>query len=103
MDICTISVHLYNIQDNDAALLHKCIITIRNNQHMKTEFFSAPEKRNLKQKLAQYGAIKECAEQTGIHRTTIARILKTGEATQAVIEKMRDYLRGESKVFVEEV
>ena len=69
---------------------------------MKTEFFSAPEKRNLRQKLAQYGAIKECAAQTGIHRSTIARVLKTGEATGAVLEKMRDYMRGESKVFVEE-
>jgi len=69
---------------------------------MKTENFSKSEKQSLKRRLAQYGAIRECALQTGIHRSTIARILKTGAATETVLEKMRQYLRGESKVFVEE-
>jgi DNA invertase Pin-like site-specific DNA recombinase len=70
--------------------------------NMRTEIFSKTEKQAMKRKLAQYGAIKECAEQTGIHRTTIARILKTGEATEEVAEKMRNYLKGESRVFLEE-
>ena len=69
---------------------------------MKTENFSKPEKQSLKRRLAQYGAIRQCAEQTGIHRSTIARILKTGEATGTIAEKIRRYLRGESKVFIEE-
>lgn len=68
---------------------------------MKTEIFSKSERQAMKRKLSHYGAIKECSEQTGIHRTTVARILKTGEATEEVADKMRDYLKGESKVFIE--
>ena len=68
---------------------------------MKTENFSNTEKKALKQRLGHYGAIKECAEQTGIHRSTISRLLKTGEATAGVLQKIRRFLSGESKVFIE--
>lgn len=69
---------------------------------MITEKFLPAERRLLAKRLELYGTIADCAARTGIHRSTIARILKTGEATGTVAEKIRRYLRGESKVFIEE-
>lgn len=61
---------------------------------MITEKFSPAEKKKLKQRLSRYGAIKHCAEKTGIHRSTIARVLKTGEATTDIVLRMRNYIGG---------
>lgn len=70
---------------------------------MITQKFSRDETRKLKKLLSPYGAIKECCEKTGIHRSTISRILKTGEATSIVVVKMRSYLDGfTSRMFVEQ-
>lgn len=60
---------------------------------MITEKFSITERTQLRAVLEGYGAIKDCAEKTGIHRCTISRVLKTGEATTPVISKLRIYLQ----------
>ncbi|HLO70290.1 MAG TPA: hypothetical protein VK167_05445 [Flavipsychrobacter sp.] len=60
---------------------------------MLTEKFSITERAQLRATLEAYGAIKDCAEKTGIHRCTISRVLKTGEATTPVISKLRIYLQ----------
>ncbi len=60
---------------------------------MITEKFSITERTQLRAVLEGYGAIKDCAEKTGIHRCTISRVLKTGEATAPVIGKLRIYLQ----------
>lgn len=71
---------------------------------MITEKFSEKEKRRLKKLLKQYGAIKACSEKTGIHRSTIARVLKIGEATSEIALRLRDYLQGfSSRLFIEPV
>jgi plasmid maintenance system antidote protein VapI len=61
---------------------------------MITEKFSKTEKKKLKLRLGKYGAIKQCADKTGIHRSTITRILKTGEATADIALRMRNYIDG---------
>lgn len=61
---------------------------------MITEKFSAAEKKKMKLRLSKYGAIKQCADKTGIHRTTIARILKSGKATAGIALRMRNYIAG---------
>ncbi len=61
---------------------------------MITEKFSPAEKRKLRMRLQPYGAIKECADRTGLHRSTIARVLRTGEATTDVVNRMRNYMDG---------
>jgi|GEM_PF-2073118 len=71
---------------------------------MITEKFSPPERRKLRKVLEPYGAIKDCADKTGIHRTTIARLLKTGEASMVVVAKLRLFLGGfASRMFVDEL
>jgi len=62
---------------------------------MTTEKFSPAELRLLRRRLSAYGTIKTCCEHTGIHRTTINRLLKTGEASDAVAQKLRGYLKSE--------
>lgn len=69
---------------------------------MMTEKFSIAEKQLLEEKLKSYGAKKDCADKTGIHRCTISRILKTGEATTPIISKLRIFIKASaSRVFVE--
>jgi hypothetical protein len=69
---------------------------------MITEKISNTEKRKLKKLLEPYGAIKDCASKTGVHRTTIARVLKTGEASGDIVQKIRVYLSGfASRMFIE--
>jgi len=69
---------------------------------MITEKFSITERRQLRTKLEGYGAIKDCADKTGVHRCTISRVLKTGEATTPVINKLRIYLQAiQIHVYVE--
>ncbi len=62
---------------------------------MNTEKFLPAELRLLRRKLSAYGTIKTCCEYTGIHRTTINRLLKTGEASGAVMQKLRVYLESQ--------
>lgn len=64
---------------------------------MITEKFTPTEMRLLRRRLEQYGTIKDCAQKTGVHRTTIARILKTGECTALVAGKLREYLGSEKE------
>ncbi len=67
-----------------------------------TQKFSPAELRKMKKVLEPYGAIKDCSDKTNIHRTTIARALKTGAASDAVVHKMRLYLNGfASRMFIE--
>ncbi len=67
-----------------------------------TEKFSKEEKRQIKLKLECYGAIKDCSEKTGIHRSTIQRLLKSGEASQQVANKLRNYVGClNTKLFIE--
>lgn len=68
---------------------------------MITEKFSPEEKRRLCKRLELYGTIADCAARTGIHRSTIARVLKTGEASSSIVGKLREYLNTESKLQVE--
>lgn len=69
---------------------------------MITEKFSGAEKRKLKKLLSYYGAIKDCCEKTGVHRSTISRVLKIGESTTEVALKLRNYLQGfSSRLFIE--
>lgn len=71
---------------------------------MITEKFSPPERQKLRKVLEPYGAIKDCADKTGIHRTTIARLLKTGEASMVVVAKLRLFMGGfASRLFVDEL
>lgn len=59
---------------------------------MITEKLLPTERRLLSKRLEMYGTIADCSMRTGIHRSTIARVLKTGEASQIVIGKLREYL-----------
>lgn len=59
---------------------------------MITEKLKPAEMKRLRGRLEQYGTITDCAQKTGIHRTTIARILKTGECTVVVANKLRTWL-----------
>ncbi|HEY1032873.1 MAG TPA: hypothetical protein VGD89_13945 [Flavipsychrobacter sp.] len=68
---------------------------------MITEKFSTREQRKLRNRLAMYGTIAHCARQTGIHRSTITRVLTTGIATAPVVQKLRLYISDKSRVFVE--
>lgn len=69
---------------------------------MTTEKFSITEKQMLRKRLQGYGAKKDCSTKTGIHRSTITRVLKTGEATTPVISKLRLFIKtSASRVFVE--
>ncbi|OSZ79163.1 hypothetical protein CAP35_13185 [Chitinophagaceae bacterium IBVUCB1] len=70
---------------------------------MTTEKFSATEKHQLRKCLQGYGAKQDCATKAGIHRSTITRVLKTGEATTTIARKLRQYIQATaSRVFVEE-
>ncbi len=70
---------------------------------MLTEKFSITEKHLLRKRLQGYGAKTDCATKTGIHRSTISRVLKTGEATTPVAEKLRQFIKASaSRVFVEQ-
>lgn len=60
---------------------------------MLTEKFSITERAQLRATLEAYGAIKDCAEKTGIHRCTISRVLKIGEATSPIVHKLRIYMQ----------
>lgn len=67
-----------------------------------TEKFLPAERRRLRKLLEPYGAIKDCADKTGIHRSTIARALKTGEASGMVMIRIRNYIDGfSSRMFVD--
>lgn len=69
---------------------------------MITEKFSRKEIKQLKKQLEPYGAIKDCCEKTGVHRSTISRVLKTGEATEQVARKLKIYMqRFISRLFIE--
>ena len=69
---------------------------------MITEKFSMKEKKLMKQMLKQRGVIQDCANKTGVHRTTVTRAIKLGEASMPVALKMRIYLKGfPSKLYVE--
>lgn len=59
---------------------------------MITEKLKPAEMKRLRGRLEQYGTITNCAQKTGIHRTTIARILKTGECTVVVANKLRAWM-----------
>jgi predicted DNA-binding protein (UPF0251 family) len=59
---------------------------------MITEKLKPTEMKRLRSRLEQYGTITDCAQKTGIHRTTIARILKMGECTVVVANKLRNWL-----------
>jgi hypothetical protein len=83
-------------------MLHKCIKSILNRKTMITEKFLPAERRVLGKRLELYGTIADCAARTGIHRSTIARVLKTGEASQTIITKLREYLKNESKLEISE-
>lgn len=63
---------------------------------MITEKMLPAERRLLSKRLEMYGTIADCAARTGIHRSTIARVLKTGEASQTIISKLREYLNNDS-------
>ncbi|RYE23218.1 MAG: hypothetical protein EOP51_11200 [Sphingobacteriales bacterium] len=67
---------------------------------MITEKFLPAERRLLNRRLQLYGTIADCAARTGIHRSTIARVLKTGEASQTTIDKLRLYMNNKSKLEV---
>lgn len=69
---------------------------------MITEKFLPAERRLLAKRLELYGTIADCAARTGIHRSTIARVLKTGEGSQTIISKLREYMNNESKVEISE-
>jgi hypothetical protein len=69
---------------------------------MITEKFSKKERKEMQAALKRYGAIQDCADITGVHRSTITRVVKTGEASMPVAEKIRDYLNGfNSRLFME--
>ncbi len=69
---------------------------------MLTEKFSIAEKHQLHKRLQGYGAKTDCATKTGIHISTLARVLKTGEATTPVAEKLRRFISASaSRVFIE--
>jgi|GEM_PF-4362716 hypothetical protein len=63
---------------------------------MITEKLKPAEMKRLRGRLEQYGTITDCAQKTGIHRTTIARILKTGECTVVVANKLRTWLNAQN-------
>jgi hypothetical protein len=70
---------------------------------MNTEKFSTEDKKMLEQRLSSYGAKAECVRQTGVRYATIQKVLETGEATTAVLLKLRLYMHNiPSRVFVEE-
>jgi hypothetical protein len=70
---------------------------------MNTEKFSTDDRKTLEQRLHSYGAKAECVRQTGIRYATIQKVLETGEATPAVLQKLRLYMHHiPSKVFIEE-
>ena len=68
---------------------------------MRTENFSSTEKRKLKQRLGNYGAIGNCAAQAGIHRSTVTRALKTGIASKETTNRLRMYLQNNSRLYIE--
>lgn len=49
--------------------------------------------RNWRKYFSQYGTIQKAQNSTGIHRTTIARLLKDGSATELVVEKLESYFQ----------
>ena len=63
---------------------------------MITEKLKPAEMKRLRGRLEQYGTITDCGQKTGIHRTTIARILKTGECTVVVANKLRSWLNAQN-------
>jgi DNA invertase Pin-like site-specific DNA recombinase len=69
---------------------------------MITEKFSPKEQKKMKEMLKRYGAIQDCANKTGVHRSTVTRAIKLGEASLPVAIKMRIYLSGfSSKLYME--
>ena len=60
---------------------------------MITEKFLPAEHKQLKKRLECYGTITHCAFHTGIHRSTIARIVKTGEGSSDIIQKLREWMK----------
>jgi hypothetical protein len=71
-------------------------------QNMKTKKFSQWELNRLKKQLEPRGSISDCAQKTGVHRTTITRVLKIGQATEDVVEKLVVYMDGfRSRLFME--
>ncbi len=69
---------------------------------MTTEKFSTEEQERLQERLHSYGAKADCVRRTGLKYATIQRVLKTGEATPAVLEKLRLYIyKIPTRVFIE--
>lgn len=70
---------------------------------MITEKFLNEEKELLQELLGSYGAKAECVRLTGVQYATIQKVLQTGEATAAVLNKLRLYIYTmPTRVFIEE-
>jgi hypothetical protein len=76
-------------------MTHLCVIKLKQ-QKMITEKMLPAERRLLSKRLELYGTIADCSMRTGIHRSTIARVVKTGEGSQTVIAKLREYLNDDT-------
>jgi hypothetical protein len=69
---------------------------------MLTEKFSTKEQDLLEERLHSYGAKAECVRLTGVRYAAIQKVLNTGEATPAVLSKLRMYIYNiPTRVFVE--
>lgn len=54
----------------------------------------SPEERMvLRHFFRLYGSVQPLLNETGIHRMTLTRLLKTGRATVQTVEKVRAYVR----------
>lgn len=54
---------------------------------------SAEERMALRHFFRLYGSVQPLLNETGIHRMTLNRLLKTGRATVQTVEKVRAYVR----------
>lgn len=53
-----------------------------------TKTITKASRRRLGALIKPYGALSELAETAGVHRTTIVRLVKHGEAINTIIEKL---------------
>ena len=49
------------------------------------------EKNHLKRVFSLYGAKTKCSEETGVNRKTLNDLLERGQATEPVVQKIREY------------